>query len=670
MSWWAEAVRPRLLLLGGLRTAGPGPVTALLGVNLTLGVLPVAFVVASSVLVGRVPAAVDAGPGSPASAGLFWAFGTAAALFLAQQALAPVQVALGELVRLRVDGAVHDRVIATALGGTGIARMEDPAALDALADAARRLESNWETPGMGCAGLLALVARYVRLAGFAALVGVVVGWLPAVLLAVTTLLFRYGQRGGLRKYSQVWVKVTPLIRRGRYLRGLVLGPGAAKELRVYGLGGWLAERYERSYRRWLAPVWQARRRVYLWPYLGYTTIGLVTAVWVFTTVADAGTGRLTLTELALALQATVAALLLGEYYPEADSPTQFGMLVAGAVSRFERRMRPTDGPIARHPAPARDGPVEPGRDAAVGHDVRDAAVGPDPDPAVEPAHDSSREPARGSSRDPAGLPEPVVRFEHVTFRYPGADHDVLADLDLTLPAGRCTALVGLNGAGKTTLVKLLTRLHEPTAGTVRFGGADLRDFDVTAWRRQISVVFQDFVRYELSIADNVAFGAVHAPRDPDRIRRALHRADLADLLDGLPAGLDTPLSRSYPDGVDLSGGQWQRVAIARALYGVDHGARLLVLDEPTAALDVRAEAAFFARFVELTRGVTSLLISHRFSSVRHADHIVVLADGRVVEEGDHDALVAAGGRYAELFHLQAELFADEPGVTIPDGGDR
>ncbi|MFY1691983.1 ABC transporter ATP-binding protein [Plantactinospora sp. WMMB782] len=657
MSWWAEAVRPRLSLLGGLRAAGPGLVTALLGVNLALGVLPVAFVVASSVLVGRVPAAVDAGPGSPAAAGLLWAFGTAAALFLAQQALAPVQVALGELVRLRVDGAVHDRVIAAALGGTGIARMEDPAALDALADAARRLESNWETPGMGCAGLLALVARYVRLAGFAALVGVVVGSLPAVLLAVTTLLFRYGQRGGLRKYSQVWVGVTPLIRRGRYLRGLVLGPGTAKELRVYGLGGWLAERYERTYRRWLAPVWRARRRVYLWPYLGYTAIGLVTAVWVFTTVADAGTGRLTLTELALALQATVAALLLGEYYPEADSPTQFGMLVAGSVSRFERQMRQmrqTDDLTVRQPAPAGD--------PAVGHACA-PAVGLDPGPAVGLARGSSRD-------DPAGLPEPVVRFAHVSFRYPGADHDVLADLDLTLPAGRCTALVGLNGAGKTTLVKLLTRLHEPTAGTVRFGGADLRDFDVTAWRRQISVVFQDFVRYELSIADNVAFGAVHAPRDPDRIRRALHRADLADLLDGLPAGLDTPLSRSYPDGVDLSGGQWQRVAIARALYGVDHGARLLVLDEPTAALDVRAEAAFFARFVELTRGVTSLLISHRFSSVRHADHIVVLADGRVVEQGDHEALVAAGGRYAELFHLQAELFADGPGVPVPDGGDR
>ncbi|AVT35696.1 ABC transporter ATP-binding protein [Plantactinospora sp. BB1] len=652
MSWRAEAVRPRLLLLGELRSAGPGLVGALIGVNLALGVLPVAFVVASSVMVGRLPAAIDAGPNSPAATGLLSAFAVAATLFLAQQALTPVQVALGELVRLRVDGAVHDRVIGAALGGTGIARMEDPAALDALADAARRLESNWETPGMGCAGLLALLARYVRLAGFALLVGVVVGWLPAVLLAVTTLLFRYGQRGGLRKYSQVWVAVTPLIRRGRYLRGLVLGPGAAKELRVFGLGSWLAERYERTYRDWLAPVWRARRRVYLWPYLGYTLVGLVIAVGVFTAIADAATAGITLTELALALQATVAALLLGEYYPEADSPSQFGMLVAGAVARFEHAMRPTALPPVAGPAALPPVAAAPAGPARVRSDRPDAGR------------------PRADGPDPADVAEPTVRFDRVTFGYPGGGHDVLTDLDLTLPAGRCTALVGLNGAGKTTLVKLLARLHEPTAGTVRFGGVDIRDFDVAAWRRQIGVVFQDFVRYELSIADNVAFGAVHAPRDPDRIRRALHRADLADLLDGLPAGLETPLSRTYPDGVDLSGGQWQRVAIARALYGVECGARLLVLDEPTAALDVRAEAAFFSRFVALTRGVTSLLISHRFSSVRHADHIVVLADGRVVEEGDHETLVAADGRYAELFQLQAERFAAEPSGTAPDGGDR
>jgi ATP-binding cassette subfamily B protein len=188
-------------------------------------------------------------------------------------------------------------------------------------------------------------------------------------------------------------------------------------------------------------------------------------------------------------------------------------------------------------------------------------------------------------------------------------------------------------------------------------GTDLADLDVGAWRRQVSVVFQDFVRYELSAADNIAVGAVHAPRDLAVLRGAAERADIAEAVDALPSGFDTTLSRAYEGGADLSGGQWQRIAIARSLYALEAGARLLVLDEPTSALDVRAEAAFFDSFVELTRGVTSVLISHRFSSVRRADRIVVIDAGRVVEQGTHDELVAADGHYARLFRLQAERFA-------------
>ena len=234
---------------------------------------------------------------------------------------------------------------------------------------------------------------------------------------------------------------------------------------------------------------------------------------------------------------------------------------------------------------------------------------------------------------------------------------MLNGLDLTLRAGECTAIVGLNGAGKTTLVKLLTRLYEPTAGTLLVDGNDARDLTIDSWRRQIGVIFQDFNRYELSVSDNIAFGAIARPRDEARIADAAGKAGIGDVAAALPVGYDTILARHYDDGAELSGGEWQRVAIARALYAVAAGARVLVLDEPTAALDVRAEVAFFDQFVELTRGVTSLLISHRFSSVRRADRIVVLEHGRVVEDGTHDSLVAAGGRYADLFHLQAERFA-------------
>jgi ATP-binding cassette subfamily B protein len=245
----------------------------------------------------------------------------------------------------------------------------------------------------------------------------------------------------------------------------------------------------------------------------------------------------------------------------------------------------------------------------------------------------------------------------VSFSYPGSERLVLDGLDLELPVGRCTAIVGVNGAGKTTLVKLLTRLHDPTAGRITADGIAIDDFDVRAWRRQVSVIFQDFVRYELTAADNIALGAAYAPRDETAVRRAAERAGALGAFSEHPQGLATMLGRGYEGGVDLSGGQWQRLAIARSLYALSAGAKLLVLDEPTSALDVRAEAAFFDSFVELTRGVTSILISHRFSSVRRADNIVVIEGGRVIEQGDHDELLAAGRTYSRLFNLQAERFA-------------
>jgi ATP-binding cassette subfamily B protein len=233
---------------------------------------------------------------------------------------------------------------------------------------------------------------------------------------------------------------------------------------------------------------------------------------------------------------------------------------------------------------------------------------------------------------------------------------VLRSLDLTIEAGTSLAIVGLNGAGKTTLVKLLARLYEPQSGRILVDERPLTDYPVRDWRRRVAAIFQDFVHYELPVRENVGFGAVELLHDDEKIRAALDKAGALDLVDELPHGLDTTLSRGYEDGTDLSGGQWQRVAIARAMMAVEGGASVLVLDEPTASLDVRAEAAFFERFLELTRGLTTVLISHRFSTVRRADRIVVLEDGRVIEDGTHDELLARDGRYAELFRLQAARF--------------
>jgi ABC-type multidrug transport system fused ATPase/permease subunit len=234
---------------------------------------------------------------------------------------------------------------------------------------------------------------------------------------------------------------------------------------------------------------------------------------------------------------------------------------------------------------------------------------------------------------------------------------VLEGFDLTIPAGTSLAIVGQNGAGKTTLAKLLCRLYDPQEGAIEVDGTDLRDLDVDGWRSRLTAVFQDFIRFELPLRDNVAPGG--APDDV--VRAALEEAGAGGL-----ASLDTPLARGYEGGTDLSGGQWQRVALARALCAVRQGAGLVLLDEPTAQLDVRGEAEIFDRILAATRQATTILISHRFSTVRHADRICVLEQGRVVELGTHEELMARRGRYHTMFELQAQRFGateDEEGAA-------
>jgi ATP-binding cassette subfamily B protein len=251
------------------------------------------------------------------------------------------------------------------------------------------------------------------------------------------------------------------------------------------------------------------------------------------------------------------------------------------------------------------------------------------------------------------MPSPILRgfvFEDVGFRYPGAERWAVRHLDFTLKAGETLALVGENGAGKTTLVKLLARLYDPDEGRILLDGRDLRSYDLDELRGRIGVIFQDFVRYNLTAGDNIAVGRIAARDDRSRIQAAA-RTSLADtVIDRLPAGYEQMIGKRFRDGVDLSGGEWQKVAIARAYM---RDAEVLILDEPTAALDARSEFEVFQRFKELSAGRTAVLISHRFSSVRMADRILVLEGGRVEASGTHEALLAQGGRYAELFELQA-----------------
>lgn len=266
----------------------------------------------------------------------------------------------------------------------------------------------------------------------------------------------------------------------------------------------------------------------------------------------------------------------------------------------------------------------------------------------------------GALAPPPASPVPVpdrltqdIEFRNVSFRYPGSDKYVLKNVSFTISVRKSVAIVGENGAGKTTVVKLLARFYDPTEGAIYLEGRDLREYDLASLRRQIGVIFQDFVRYDLSAKENVGFGQVDLLDDADRIERAAYEGGASDLIKGLSKGYDTILGKEFDEGVDLSGGEWQKIALSRAFM---KEAEVLILDEPTAALDAFAERDVFSRFAELTSDRTAIFISHRFSTVRMADHILVLQQGELVEQGSHEQLVAEDGRYAQMFNTQAKQY--------------
>jgi ATP-binding cassette subfamily B protein len=616
----AQIVGSRWRIIRLIPQAGWQLVAAGLLLNGALAALPVIFVVATSVLLGKVPAAVAAGTRSPEWRSLVMVFAIAAAAFMAQLVLSTAQTPLSEVIARRVDGRIFLRLMRASLAGPDIALMDDQAVLDELAEASRELDGGFQSPGRACAGMLSLLARYGQLTGFVVAVGVKFSWWAAAGLLATVLIFRHGQRGGLRKYSMIFPRLASSRRESDYLRETATGAAAGKEIRVFGLADWLVERHQDAYLRWMLPVWAERRRIYLLPFFYYTAFGLgATAVVLAMLGRAAATHQVTITSLALVLQAVLASVRLGDHYPEADVQCQLGMNAFDAVTRFEAKAKAYQ---------------------AAGTALTRPMVTQAP-------------PAR------------QIEFDQVSFQYPGQRHPVLDHLQLTIPVGRSTALVGFNGTGKTTVVKLLAGLYAPVTGTIRIDDADLQTFPMSSWRRHIAIIFQDYLRYETTLADNIGFGAVEHLGDRAGIAECAHGAGLDEVIARLPRGLDTPMARHLPAGVDFSGGQWQRVAIARALFALRHGASILVMDEPTASLDARAEARFYSEFLQMTQGVTTILISHRFASVRLADNIVVLADGQVAEQGSHEALMRHDGLYAQLFRLQAARFSDGDDKLAP-----
>ncbi|MEV7196996.1 ABC transporter ATP-binding protein [Streptomyces sp. NPDC093510] len=603
---WAAAVRL-------LWRAGPRH-TVVLAVVIVCEALTGPFVVvATGRLVGALPGAVAAGAGSPEARRVLSALTAFGALILLRTGLRALDSGLAAVLRLRAASAVQDRAVAAGTGPDGVGHLEEPGYADTL-----RLVTEPGTRPDQLATLLPGIVR-PRLEGLGLLVllAPLAWWAPPLLALAAVLTYRSYLRLARNVHGSMEA-ASAVIREAAYLRSLAVDPEPAKETRVFGLGDWLADRMTAVWRSGMAGVWATRGRAARRAGGAVAFVVLAEGAVLGYAAFAAAHGDLDLTRLVISAQAALAVPALGW----------------------------------------------------VGDDdlmVRDALLGLRSLTALE---------LRGTAGDD-GRPAPEVRrgiaFESVDFTYPGTDDPVLRGLDLEIPAGTSVALVGANGSGKTTLIKLLTRLYEPDAGRVTADGTDVRECGARQWRRHISVVFQDFVKYPLTLRDNVAIGAPDLgddSREPERalehaLEHALELADGTELLRTLPAGWDTVLSRQFTGGADLSAGQWQRVALARALLAARAGS-VLVLDEPTAHLDARAEAAFFDRFLTVSGGATTLLVSHRFSGVRRADLIHVLDGGRIVESGTHDALMALGGTYARMYRLQADRFSDVGVEADPD----
>jgi ATP-binding cassette, subfamily B, bacterial len=522
-------------------------------------------------------------------------------LLLAEFALAVLADILGRVVSL-IDGLLAERVT----NASSVRLMRHAATLDLEDFEDSEFQDQLERARRQTSGRMSLMAQLfgqaqdiVTVASFAAGLIFYAPWLIALLFLALVPVFVGEAHFNAQSYSLDFVR-TPERRELDYVRQTAASVETAKEVKIFGLNGFLIDRYIR-----LATDFYAANRRLALRRAGWG--GLFTAI---------GTVGYYLAYAYITWQTLTGEFSVGDLTFLAGSFRRLRVLLEGLLTSFS-----STASQALYL-----------NDLFSFFEVKPEILSPE---------------------NPRKFPNPILHgfeFDDVGFRYPGSERWAVRHLSFTLHAGEVLALVGENGAGKTTLVKLLTRLYDPVEGRILLDGHDLREYDLDALRGSMGVIFQDFVRYNLNASDNIAVGKIAARDDRARIDRAAKRSQADEVIAKLPAGYQQMIGKRFKNGVELSGGEWQKIAIARAYM---REAAVLILDEPTAALDARSEFEVFQRFKELSSGKTAILISHRFSSVRMADRILVLADGRIEAAGTHDELLAQSGRYSELFELQA-----------------
>jgi len=583
--------------LGLVWEATPRYATANAALTVVMGVLPAITLYFSKLIVDGVILAAQTQ--NPADATyVVQLVATWFGVLLFQSLLNSASNLLGSLQSDLLSNFISTRIIEKA-NALDLSYFENAQFYDKLENARR--EAGYR-PNAMVGQVFGVLRSFITLVSVVGVLASLSGWLVLLVVAVSipSLIYQIRYSG---QFFSLLTGRAPEQRKLNYLNWLLTTDGPVKELRIFGLHDTLLERYRKLFDKFFLENRDLTIRKSASQFaigaLG-TVVSAVTYVYV---VFEVIAGRITVGGLTLYYQA---------FQQSRNTTTE---ILSGIGGMYENALFLSN--LFDFMAFAPELPVRP---------------------------------------EPVPMPAVIregITLDHVSFKYPGTDKWVLEDINFTIAAGETVALVGANGAGKTTLVKLLTRLYDPTDGRILIDGIDLRDFDPAEVRSRAGVIFQDYVKFQLTVRENVGFGRIEAIDDQARIENAVAEAGAEGVISDLPQGYDTPLGRWFADGQELSIGQWQKVALARAFM---RDADLLILDEPTASLDVRSEYEVFQAFHDLTAGKMGVLISHRFSTVRMADRIVVIEHGRVIENGTHDSLLLAGGRYAELFDLQAASY--------------